>query len=82
VAVGTTARAFLLELLSRARYRPLSARQIPERSDFPSAVFGAGALRLSVPAGSRRVPGNGIVSHCAAAGWAKDDPSLKEPNLR
>src|SRR5580692_9070918 len=40
----------------------------PERSGLPSAVRGAGAVRLGLPSAVRGMPGVGRLSHCAASG--------------
>src|SRR4029453_1593183 len=42
----------------------------PERSGLPSAVRGAGAVRLGFPSAVRGIPGVGTFSHCANAGVA------------
>src|SRR5262245_13060266 len=50
-----------------ANPRP-SIDQTPERSGFPFAVRGGGAVRLGLPSAVRGIPGVGTSSHCAAAG--------------
>jgi hypothetical protein len=40
---------------------------VPVRSDLPSAVRGARAVRLALPSAVRRVPGGRKFSHCACA---------------
>src|SRR5436190_6867773 len=50
-----------------ARYLPVGARQIPEKSGLPSGVFGAGAFRFAVPFARRGIPGVGRFNHCACA---------------
>src|ERR1700736_3634649 len=41
---------------------------MPDRSGLPSAVRGAGADRFGLLSGVRGMPGDFIVSHCAAKG--------------
>ena len=41
-----------------------------EKSGLPSAVFGAGAVRFTLPSGRRGTPGVGRFSHCACAAEA------------
>src|SRR5262245_4508101 len=53
-----------------ARYFWLGECQMPEKSGLPSAVLGAGALRLALPSGRRGVPGVGRFNHCACAAAA------------
>src|SRR6059058_2193931 len=40
----------------------------PDRSGWPSAAFGAGALRSGLPSAPRGTPGVGVASHCAESG--------------
>src|SRR4051794_28628874 len=42
--------------------------QTPERSGCPSAVLGAGAVRLGLPSAPRGTFGEGVFSHCPEAG--------------
>jgi len=49
--------------------RVFSASQIPDRSGFPSAVFGAGAPRFGNPAGVVGTPAVGYFIHCARSGY-------------
>src|ERR1700730_5525915 len=43
----------------------------PDRSGWPSAAFGAGALRSGLPSAPRGTPGVGVSSHCAESGAAR-----------
>src|SRR2546425_6700643 len=52
---------------------PLGVIQIPDKSGLPSAVLGAGAVRLGFPSAVRGVPGVGYDSHCASAGTEQTD---------
>src|ERR1051325_5664008 len=45
-----------------------SVSQIPERSGLPSAIRGAGAVRLGLPSASLGIPAVGYFSHCAPIG--------------
>jgi hypothetical protein len=47
----------------------------PERSGFPSAVFGAGAERFGLPSGIRGIPAVGYFNHCGADEAAITDAS-------
>ena len=53
--------------------RAFRCSQTPERSGFPSAVFGAGAVRLGLPSGVRGRPGVGKLSHWAPKGTHNPD---------
>src|SRR5665213_133136 len=52
-----------------------SGSQMPERSGLPSAVFGAGAARSTLPSAGRGRPGVLKSIHCADAGAARNTPS-------
>src|SRR5262245_42435511 len=47
--------------------KPFS-RHTPDRSGVPSAVRGAGAVRLGLPSGVRGRPGVEYLNHCAPSG--------------
>src|SRR6185295_16482544 len=50
-----------------SKQRPLAVIQRPEKSGWPSAVFGAGAVRLNFPSAVLGTLGVGYFSHCAPA---------------
>src|SRR5580658_9350689 len=70
-AQGRMSPGFRPEVIFPA-YPSSLARQSPERSGLPSAVFGAGAVRFGLPSALRGIPGVGYFSHWAAAGPPKN----------
>src|SRR4051812_40109633 len=50
---------------SSFRHGVSAVSQRPDRSGFPSAVFGAGALRLGFPSAVFGTPAVGYLNHCA-----------------
>src|SRR5215510_329180 len=55
--------------------RPLS--QIPDRSGFPSAVLGVGAVRSGLPSAVLGTPRVGYKGHCAAIGSAAAKTAMR-----
>src|SRR5690242_14162555 len=53
-----------------ARYFPVAATQIPDKSGFPSRVRGAEAERFGLPSLVRGIPDVGTCTHWAAIGVA------------
>ena len=47
---------------------PVTISHRPDRSGWPSAVRGAGAVRFGLPSAVRGMPGVGYCTHCAASG--------------
>src|SRR6266571_9538108 len=53
----------------------------PDMSGLPSAVRGAGAVRLGLPPGVRGMPGVGCFSHCAASGVVSADRMIAKTTV-
>jgi hypothetical protein len=59
-------------------FLPLS--QMPDKSGFPSAVLGAGAVRSSCPAAVLGTRGDGVEGHCAeTTGVSKASAAITRP---